>query len=116
LAEEAADDHAADGPPRALDLAEALLKVARLAPPGGHAALPVSAFHNGDRLAERVARLMSLKSAAASTAPPSAVDPLHGLGWGGLGAALALVASLAARGEVLARVHAVIESGVRFLQ
>lgn len=113
MAEEAADDHAADGTPRALDLADALLKVARLAPPGAHVALPMSAFHNGDRLAERVARLTSDEAGAGS---PPVVDAFRGLGWGVLAALGALVASVDTQADVLSHVHGVTESLVRFLQ
>jgi hypothetical protein len=64
-AEEAADEHAArGGPAAALVLAEALLRVARLAPPSCAGPLPELALHNGDDLARRVRRLV------AAPAPP----------------------------------------------
>ncbi|HEY3119238.1 MAG TPA: M48 family metalloprotease [Vicinamibacteria bacterium] len=56
--EAAADDHARRArPDSALDLAAALLKVARLAPVGSHLVPATSALHDGGRVAGRVARL-----------------------------------------------------------
>jgi len=67
-AEEAADERAARGGlGEALALAEALLRVARLAPPACSAPLPELALHNGDGLARRVRRLI----AAPAPPPPS---------------------------------------------
>jgi Zn-dependent protease with chaperone function len=58
-AEEAADERATlGGPGPALVLAEALIQVARLAPPSCRAPLPELALHNGDDLARRVRRLV----------------------------------------------------------
>ena len=58
---EAAAEAAADrrtGPDAALDLASALLKVARLAPPGARLGASVAAFHSGDGVAGRVQALL----------------------------------------------------------
>ncbi|HEX6737700.1 MAG TPA: M48 family metalloprotease, partial [Vicinamibacteria bacterium] len=54
---EARADGAA-GPEAALELASALLKTARLAPPGTRLTLPVAAFHSGHGVAERVQGLL----------------------------------------------------------
>lgn len=119
MAEEAADDHAVDAPRRALDLAGALLKVARLVPPGAHAALPVSAFHNvdhnvehgGDQLAERVTRLTADNTGGgAATAVGSSRS---------LVAVIALAAvslALALQVDLFERVHSVTEGLVALLQ
>jgi BlaR1 peptidase M56 len=58
--EEEADDEAGRGcPERRLHLAEALLRVARLAPPGvAPVDLPASALYRGEDLADRVRRLV----------------------------------------------------------
>ena len=72
-AEEAADERAARGKPEAaLALAEALLRVARLAPAACSAPLPELALHNGDDLARRVRRLV----AAPPPPPARSVAPL----------------------------------------
>ncbi len=58
-AEQDADERAArTGPTRALDLASALVKVARLAGAGKPPAIPVSALYRGEGVAGRVARLL----------------------------------------------------------
>jgi Zn-dependent protease with chaperone function len=68
--EEAADEAVARrGPGAALDLAAALLKVARLVPAGRHAALPALALHGGDDLARRVRRLLAGSPAPAEPRP-----------------------------------------------
>jgi len=57
--EEAADEAAARRSPTAgLDLADALVKVARLVPPDQPALVPALALHNGDDIARRVGRLL----------------------------------------------------------
>jgi Zn-dependent protease with chaperone function len=57
--EEAADEAATRRTPRAaLDLADALVKVARLVPRGQPALVPALALHNGDDIARRVGRLL----------------------------------------------------------
>jgi Zn-dependent protease with chaperone function len=57
--EEAADEAAARRAPRAaLDLADALVKVARLVPRGRPALVPALALQNGDDIARRVERLL----------------------------------------------------------
>lgn len=57
-AEQAADDHATGQGADPLDLARALVAVARLAPPRVMASLPASAFYRGDGIERRVRRLL----------------------------------------------------------
>ena len=57
--EEAADDDALSSGTPAIDLAEALLSVARLAPASSWPAVPAAAFYRGERLERRVRRLLS---------------------------------------------------------
>jgi Zn-dependent protease with chaperone function len=51
------------GPEAAVDLASALVKVARLAPPGARLGLPIAAFHAGEGIAGRVRDLVDEKPA-----------------------------------------------------
>jgi Zn-dependent protease with chaperone function len=106
-AEVTADERAA-GPGGALALAEALVKVARMARAGERASLPASAFHDGTGIAERVERLLARTAAQeASASPPRA--------WGAwaLGPVLAVTATSPA---VLRAVHAWTEAALRFLR
>src|SRR5260221_566840 len=76
--EEAADEAAARRRPRAgLDLADALLKVARLVPRDQPALVPALALHNGDDIARRVGRL--LQGPASAEAPRRTGWALAGL-------------------------------------
>jgi Zn-dependent protease with chaperone function len=64
-AEEAADERAADGhPASAVDLASALIKIARLVPPGGRPTMPAGAYLIGEfeagAISGRVQRLLGL--------------------------------------------------------
>ena len=72
-AEQDADERAAGtGPTRAMDLASALVKVARLAGAGKPRAIPVSALYRGEGVAGRVARLLDRDPATeASEARPT---------------------------------------------
>ena len=86
---EAAAEAEADrrtGPDSALDLASALLKVARLAPPGARLGAPVAAFHSGEGVAGRVQALLQSPSAP----PPSRSTARARLGALILGAGVAL--------------------------
>lgn len=56
--EEAADDDALSSGTPAIDLAEALLSVARLAPASVWPTVPAAAFYRGERLERRVRRLL----------------------------------------------------------
>ncbi len=76
--EEAADEAAARRTPRAaLDLADALVKVARLVPRDEPALVPALALHNGDDIARRVGRL--LQGPASTEAPRRTGWALAGL-------------------------------------
>jgi Zn-dependent protease with chaperone function len=57
-AEEAADDHAAISQARSLDLASALIRVARLAGSRTRGDLPLTALYRGGGVATRVARIL----------------------------------------------------------
>jgi Zn-dependent protease with chaperone function len=63
-AEQAADERAVDTSSRALDLASALLKVARLAPPRLLDCTALSTIHDGGALELRVQHLLSLEPVA----------------------------------------------------
>lgn len=63
-AEEAADDDALSSGTPAVDLAEALVSVARLAPLSTWPAMPAAAFYRGERLERRVRRLLRFQAAA----------------------------------------------------
>ncbi len=69
-AEEAADDDAVASGTDPSDLAEALVSVARLAPPAAWPTLPWAAFYRGDGLDRRVRRLLEMPPRAAAPAPP----------------------------------------------
>ena len=103
-AEEAADDHAAIlGEDGRLNLAEALIRVARLAPPGSTAVIvPASALYRGENLNQRVRRLLGPPAVAA--APLSA-------GWRAA-VTTALVASAAL---ALHAIHELLEAAVTLL-
>jgi len=104
-AEEAADERAArGGPGAALALAEALLRVARLAPAACSAPLPELALHNGDDLARRVRRL-----AAAPAPPPPARSAAPLLAF------LLLLGALPYYPAALRAVHALTESVLALL-
>jgi beta-lactamase regulating signal transducer with metallopeptidase domain len=103
-AEEAADDFAgALGEHGRLSLAEALIRVARLAPPGSSGlAMPASALYRGENLEGRIRRL--LEPQAAAPPPPSL--------WWRAGVSTALVASGAL---ALHGIHELLEAAVTFL-
>jgi hypothetical protein len=109
-AEAAADEHAARaGSPRALALAGALVKVARMAPPGQRASLPATAFHDGAGIARRVKRLLDRteKEDVASPRSPYALSA-----W-----AFAPVLALTATSPLVLRaVHALTEAALRLLR
>jgi beta-lactamase regulating signal transducer with metallopeptidase domain len=109
-AAEAAADDAARGttPGPALDLAAALLKVARMAPAGSRLVASASALHDGASVATRVERLIATE-AGAHRRP--AGDPLPWM------AALAILAvAVSSRNvAVLQAVHRLSETIVHFL-
>jgi Zn-dependent protease with chaperone function len=102
--EQAADDASAElGPTGRVALAQALVRVARLAPPDhGLLDLPVSALYRGEDLANRVRRLL------APPAPPEADTPV----WR---ERLALVTVVIGCGMALHLVHGLFEAAITFL-
>jgi Zn-dependent protease with chaperone function len=111
-AEQDADERAArSGPTRAMDLASALVKVARLGGAGKPPAIPVSALYRGEGVAGRVARLLELDPATeGKQAPTSRIAA----GFCVL-ALLAFVPTAAALG-LHHRVHGILEAVVTVLQ
>jgi Zn-dependent protease with chaperone function len=109
-AEAAADEHAARaGSSRALALAGALVKVARMAPPGQRASLPASAFHDGAGIARRVKRLLDRAESQEGATPPPRPPRAA---W-----ALAAVLALTATSPLVLRsVHALTEAALRLLR
>lgn len=104
--EEAADEAVARRRSRAaVDLAAALVKVARLVPRSHTALLPALALHNGDDIARRVGRL--LQGLPATEEPPRA-------GWAM--AVLALLAALPLYPPWLRFVHDLTERLLAFLR
>jgi hypothetical protein len=104
-AEEAADARAAGGDPAfALDLAQALIRVARLAPRVSTLEV-VSAFYLGGSIESRVRRLVE----PADSLP----DPSRPLGWVMACAAAVALAGLAV--FTAADIHQLMEAAVRFL-
>jgi Zn-dependent protease with chaperone function len=108
-ASEIAADAAAvrPGSAQALDLAAALVKVARLLPGAEEPTLLTSALHGGDEVASRVRRLVDPMHAAASS---RALWPL------GLAGLLAFAAVIACAPGLLATVHAATEAAVDWLR
>jgi Zn-dependent protease with chaperone function len=113
-AEEAADDFAAakGGRRAAVDLAAALIKIARIIPDQPAPTMPaVSYAFNGEMLAARVRRLLML----ADRELPS----ISSTRWNGLIAimlAVAFIAAFATNHLVLARTHDISETLLAFLQ
>jgi Zn-dependent protease with chaperone function len=109
-AEAAADEHAARaGSSRALALAGALVKVARMAPPGQRASLPASAFHDGAAIALRVKRLLDRTESKEGATPPPRPPRAA---W-----ALAAFLALTATSPLVVRsVHALTEAALRLLR
>jgi Zn-dependent protease with chaperone function len=112
-AEQDADERAArTGPTRAMDLASALVKVARLAGAGTPPALPVSALYRGEGVAGRVARLLELDPASEGESAWPSSRLSAGLG---ILALLAFVPTAAALG-LHHQVHGVLEVVVSLFQ
>jgi Zn-dependent protease with chaperone function len=118
-AECAADEHAAhQSPEAALNLASALVKIAKMVPPGARAAVPVAAFLVGVEetrgVKARVRRLLEIASnGCAHRTPDRAV--FRTLATGSLSGLLLLAAITATHPIVLATVHSAIEQAVRIL-
>lgn len=103
-AEEAADDHAGMlGDDGRLSLAQALIRVARLAPPGSTAiVVPTSALYRGENLDQRVRRLLG---------PPAAAAVPLSAGW----RAAVTTALIASAALALHAIHELLEAAVTFL-
>jgi beta-lactamase regulating signal transducer with metallopeptidase domain len=103
-AEEAADDHAGVlGEDGRLNLAEALIRVARLVPPGSTAVIvPASALYRGENLDQRVRRLLG---------PPAVAAVPLSAGW----RALVTTAVVASAALALHAIHELLEAAVTFL-
>jgi hypothetical protein len=108
--EAAADDHARRARPgSALDLAAALVKVARMAPVGARLVAAASALHDGSSVAERIKRLAAAPSRAPEPRPAAGVAP-----W--LAAAVALIVAASSQSAtVLQAVHRLSETIVHLL-
>lgn len=117
-AEAAADEHAAQASPTmALDLASALVTIARMIPKGSHAELPLAAFLVGDEtrgVKARVRRLLELASANRETRSHQyafgRILPLFSIAL-----LIALGAALATNSSVLLTVHAIVERVVSLM-
>lgn len=116
--EAAADERAARaGAPVALDLASALVKIARIAPVGAWPTMPAGAFLVGETIssiASRVRRLTRLAGIDGAHDKRGAVILSLGM-WACPGAFLVAVALAAADARVLEEMHAMIEHVVRAL-
>jgi hypothetical protein len=118
VSESAADEHAAGrGRQVALDLASALVKIARMIPNGARPAMPAGVFLVGDEpigIKARVSRLVQLadsprKPAASHFAIPKSLLCLS------LVSLLLTFVMFAVHTSILATVHSLIEHAVYFL-
>jgi Zn-dependent protease with chaperone function len=118
-AECAADEHAAQkSPATALDLASALVKIAKMIPAGAHAAMPLAAFLVGNEesrgVKARVGRLLQIASTgerrSVGTSTPTNILSVTSLS---LFFVFGLLA--ASNSQVLVTVHSLIEHAVRVL-
>ena len=118
--EEAADENAArQGNAVALDLASALVKIARIVPLGARPTMPAGVFLLGDEetkgIKSRVGRLIAL--AATEHGNSSLHDLLTSVfAWGSASVLLVGFASVATNPYLLSRVHHLIEHAVFVLQ
>ncbi len=117
-AEAAADEYAArKGGPAALDLAAALVRIARLIPPGAKPVMPAGALligENAGGIADRVVRLADM----ASTRSPleSRASALVGALWFLLASSVMAVLFAALQPDWLIAIHLLIEAAVSALQ
>jgi Peptidase family M48 len=109
IAEHAADEQAADSPARAIELASALVKVARLAPPAPFHHTAVSAIHDGTSLESRVQRLLSRDGCRSDGFPTVARR------WRRSSVLLTVVMAVGGYGPALHAVHSILEVLVRTL-
>ena len=117
-AECAADEHAAQKSPAiALDLASALVKIAKMIPAGAHAAMPVAAFLVGNEesrgVKARVAHLLEI--ATTGDRGRVASTPARILSVSLLSLVFVCGVLAASNSQVLAAVHSLIEQAVRVL-
>jgi hypothetical protein len=118
-AECAADEHAAHkSPATALDLASALVKIAKMVPAGSHAAMPVAAFLVGNEetrgVNARVGRLLGIASTdyRPRVGNPALIKLLRGAA---ICLSLVVAVVVASNSQVLLIVHSLIEHAVRVL-
>lgn len=117
-AECAADEHAAQKSPAvALDLASALVKIAKMVPTGSHAAMPVAAFLVGNEdtrgVNARIGRLLEIASTNDLNGTPNSAGKI--LAISSLSLLVVLGAIAATNGQVLMTVHSLIEHAVHVL-
>lgn len=118
-AESAADEHAArQSAESALNLASALVKIARMVPVGAHAAVPVAAFLVGVEetrgVKARVRRLLEIASHGYDRRTANSAM-FRTLATGSIGGLLLLATVIATNPIVLVTVHSVIEHAVKIL-
>ena len=118
--ESAADEFAANvgGNSMALDLAEALIKIARIAPSNAGAAMPAGSFMidaRQDNLGQRIRRLIKL-SDDKSVKPNASLLSSRSSTWLYAILAFCLVLSLASNENLLFAVHDISENIVAVLQ
>jgi Zn-dependent protease with chaperone function len=118
-AECAADEHAAQkSPATALDLASALVKIAKMIPAGAHAAVPVAAFLVGNEetrgVKARVGRLLEI-AMSGERGRVAASTPIRILSVSLLSLIFVSGVLAASNSQVLATVHSLIEHAVRVL-
>ncbi len=118
--ESAADEFAANvgGNTMALDLAEALIKIARLAPANAAPAMPLGSFlidSRQDNLRKRVKRLLKLSGDKTVSANPSLLRSKRSI-WLYFGMVFSAVVLLASNKDLLFAIHNVSENVVAILQ
>ncbi len=116
--ETAADEHAAErGRNVALDLAAALVKIARMIPPGARPAMPAGVFLVGDEPAGIRARVSRLVQSAGKATPQGRWEWLipKGLLWLTVSTTVSLFVLSTTHAPTLAKVHALIEHAVYVL-
>lgn len=118
-AECAADEHAAEkSTATALNLASALVKIAKMIPAGAHAAVPLAAFLVGNEeirgVRARVGRLLEIASTGRQRRMPNSRVPGI-LTATSLSLFVILGAMVAGNAQILVTVHSLIEHAVRVL-
>ena len=117
-AEAAADEHAAQTSPAvALNLASALVRIARMIPVGIHAELPLAAFLVGDETRGVKARVRRLLELASSNCEPRSDYRVQGRIFPLLALALLLTvgAAFATNSSILLAIHSIVERVVSLL-